>query len=147
LRLLTEKIMGVKLPETHDSVQDARAALLVAAYVSANGPPPGLTFGTSSLDGPQLLIHRIPANCTEEQLYRMLIAYTQVAPVRISTINHGTPTTGSTEATGKAYATYSDAQHMELAFETLTGPVRPDKSNRPQKRVYLKKGGYVCIRK
>ena len=43
-------------------------------------------------------------------------------------------------------AEFSSEAHAALAFESLAGPNRPDKSGRPQKRVYLKGGGYICVR-
>lgn len=143
LRAITEKITGLKLPETHDSVQDARAALLVAAYVSTHGAPTNLTQPKD--EAAQLMLHRIPLGCTEEHLQRMILAYTHILPVKISPITHTNST--AVESTGKSYVTFSSAKHAELAFDSLTGPVRNDKAQRPQKRVYLKKGGYIYVRK
>lgn len=143
LRAITEKIIGVKLPDNHDSVQDARASLLVAAYVATNGPPRNLSLRD---EHPQLMVHRIPQACSEEHLHRMLVAYTGVFPTKVSSIAHSGHSS-STEPTGKAHVFYSTQKHADLAFDSLFGVSRPDKSKRPQKRVYLKKGGYICVRK
>jgi len=51
-------------------------------------------------------------------------------------------------ATGKATAVFPSAQHADLAFDSIAGPNRPDKSGRAQKRIYFKSGGgYICVRK
>eukprot|EP01039_Chlorochromonas_danica_P010385 gene10385-11502_t len=147
LRLIIEKLMGLKLPDTHDSVQDARAALLVAAYVGSRGTPVNLSFRDRDREdtSTQLMVHRIPLGCTEEDLRAMLLAYTHVEPVKISTITHNV--TLPTDPTGKAYVSYASQKHLDLAFDSLHGPVRNDNAQRPQKRIYLKKGGYICVRK
>jgi hypothetical protein len=140
MRPLIERLLGFKLPETHDSVQDAKGALFLAGYVGTHGPPSGLSL--RELD-PQLMIHRIPMGCTEEQLYHMLVTYTMITPSKITAINqiNSTPT----EPAGKAYVSYVSDKHLDLAFEALPGVARLDKANRQQKRVYLQKGGYVNV--
>eukprot|EP01031_Cornospumella_fuschlensis_P036591 gene36591-44388_t len=144
LRALIERLMGFKLPETHDSVQDAKGALFLAAYVGINGPPSNLMM---NIEGPQILVHRIPPQCTEEMLYDMLLAYTHVVPMKISKIAFNKEKEGD-EAVGKAYVTYATPQHLDLVFEVLPGVAKMDKMNRPTKRVNLKnKKGYVSIRR
>ena len=155
VRDISEQVLGVKLPDIHDSVQDARAALQSAAYFARNGTAPEIVRKQRGANGsslPALLIHRIPDFCTEEHIRHMVMQHTFVVPAAVAPISRGapepmSPSGGSANATGKTTVQFSTQQHADLAFESISGPNRPDKSNRPQKRVYLRGGGYVCVRK
>lgn len=160
LRDISEQILGIKLPETHNSIQDAQAALYAAATLLAYGPQPSISRKSSSLSLTKefsLLIHRIPDYCNEEQLHHMIIDYTYIVPIKVNTIIRGD--SGSDDKnnndyqkkgdipSGKTIITFSTQQHRDLAFDSIVGPNRPDKQNRPQKRIYFKGGGYICIRR
>lgn len=47
---------------------------------------------------------------------------------------------------GKSVVIFKSQEHANLAFQSISGPVRPDNNNKPQKRVYLKAGGYLAVR-
>jgi hypothetical protein len=150
-------VLGIKLPRLHDSVQDARAALQAAAYICKNGTAPAIVREASSSE-PSLLLHRIPDYCTVDSVRQMLMSSTYVVPVNVYSINrNATPgATASADiqspaatgaAVGKMNAVFSTQQHADLAFDSIPGPIRPDASKRPQKRVYLQGGGYIYVRK
>lgn len=160
LRDISEQILGIKLPETHNSIQDAQAALYAAATLLAYGPQPSISRKSSSLSLTKefsLLIHRIPDYCNEEQLHHMIIDYTYIVPIKVNTIirsDSGSDNKNNSDyqkkgdiPSGKTIITFSTQQHRDLAFESIVGPNRPDKQNRPQKRIYFKGGGYICIRR
>ena len=161
LRDISEQILGIKLPETHNSIQDAQAALYAAATLLAYGPQPSISRKSSSLSLTKecsLLIHRIPDYCNEEQLHHMIIDYTYIVPIKVNTIIRSDSGSDNVKnnsdyqkkgdiPSGKTIITFSTQQHRDLAFESIVGPNRPDKQNRPQKRIYFKGGGYICIRR
>ena len=167
LRDISEQILGIKLPETHNSIQDAQAALYAAATLLADGPQPSISRKSSSSSLTKefsLLIHRVPDYCNEEQLHHMIIDYTYIVPIKVNTIIRGDSGSSSGSngndnknnndyqkkgdiPSGKTMITFSTQQHRDLAFESIVGPNRPDKQNRPQKRIYFKGGGYICIRR
>lgn len=167
LRDISEQILGIKLPETHNSIQDAQAALYAAATLLAYGPQPSISRKSSSSSLTKefsLLIHRVPDYCNEEQLHHMIIDYTYIVPIKVNTIIRGDSGSSSGSngndnknnndyqkkgdiPSGKTMITFSTQQHRDLAFESIVGPNRPDKQNRPQKRIYFKGGGYICIRR
>lgn len=156
LRDVSEHILGLKLPDTHDSVQDAKAALDAAVYIMQYGVPSPISRSGGGAGGvpanQSLLLHRIPDGCTEEQLFNMLLSHTHVVPTELSAITKApaeaaSASPGPLAGTGKCVVTFSSVAHADLAFESVAGPNRPDKSNRAQKRIYTKGGGYICVRK
>ena len=48
---------------------------------------------------------------------------------------------------GKAIVTFRSTRHANLAFDTLAGTADEEKSGRLQKKVYLRNGDYVRVRK
>lgn len=146
LRMVAEQVLGFQLVDSHDSVKDACTSLYAAAYVAQNGPVSvARKAAAGSGEGAALLIHRLPDFCKEDHLLRVLIAYTNIVPTKVSPIIKGEEK--SSEPIGKSTVYFSTQQHADLAFESIAGPVRPDKQNRPQKRIYLKGGGYIYVRK
>ena len=99
----------------------------------------------------------------------MMITNTQIVPVSIQPINYNDNSNDSNsnhnnksphsrggnkyqkpsapQPNGRTVISFATKQHCDLAFDAIPGPNRPDKANRDQKRIYLKGGGYVCIRK
>jgi hypothetical protein len=153
VRDVSEQVLGIRLPELHDSIQDARAALQAAAYICKHGTAPLITrswsrpagselAGSESELGPNLLLHRIPSSCSEEHIKEMILTNTSICPAKILPVSRGTD-----GDTGKTTILFSSQLHADLAFDSIPGPNRPDKANRAQKRIYLKGGGYICIRK
>ena len=169
LRDVSVKILGNKISDIHDSAQDARAALHAAMYLLINDDISALTSDNkkdaSSGNGASasaadetllLLVHRIPDFCTEVHVHQMILDYAKVVPAQVLPIQRGPASTGtggagaSDEPRGKTTVEFTSARHAVLAFDSIVGPNRPDKSGRDQKRIYFKStrgGGYICIRK
>lgn len=143
VRDVSEQVLGVKLLDIHDSVQDARASLYAAIFALQHETLPTITRSvknSSSNSDTSLLMHRIPESCTIEHIREMLLATTHILPVSFTPIEFN-------NSTGKTTITFQSARHMELVFDSVPGPNRPDKSSKAQKRIYLKNGGYMCLRK
>ena len=160
LRDVLEHVMGMKLLELHDSVEDAQATLRAALHVLNEGTPPLITRSASSqihINACSLLIHRIPEGCTEEHIKAMIMKHTSVVPSEVLPITRGkddppaaaggSPPPTAPQAAGRATIVFPSEKHAVLALESIVGPNRPDNSGRIQKRVYMKGGGYVCVRK
>jgi hypothetical protein len=150
LRDISEQVLGVKMNDTHDSVEDARQALKAALHLMTNGIPAPII--RKVVLPAALLIHRIPEGYTEETVHQLLVAQTSIVPRSVETILRGGSSSEGGESSGKSSTGRCNVEfltpaHAELAFETIAGPLRPDKSNKPQKRMYLKGGGYICVRK
>lgn len=160
LRDVSEQILGTRLSDTHDSVEDARASLYAAAVLLTRGAQPTIVRRTSTSHSANaatgaaptsavtfsLLVHRIPDYCTEQHVQEMIVAHAQVLPTKILPITRGTGESSAVPS-GKTTIFFSSQVHCDLAFDSIAGPNRPDKQNRSQKRVYFKGGGYICVRK
>ena len=83
-----------------------------------------------------LLIHRIPKELTINELKLLIINKTNIIPLMISNINNA-----------KCKIIYQTTKHCNLVFGLFEGLIFFDKTNKPQKRIYLSNGGYICIRK
>lgn len=144
LRSVAEQVLGFQLGESHDSVKDACTSLYAAVYAFQNSGVTVVRRGAAAGEG-TLLLHRLPDFCKEDHVLRVLIAYTNIVPTKVAPIMKGEGL--SSEPVGKTTVYFSSQQHAELAFESISGPLRPDKQNKPQKRIYLKGGGYIYVRK
>ena len=151
LRDISEQRIGVKLPAIHDSIFDSQAALHAATYAALHRDiAPIVRSSAIAKSECSLLVHRIPDFCTVEIIHEMFKSQTSVVPVNISVLAIDTSSSSSKAGegpTGKVVATFASQRHADLAFESIVGDTKPDKSGRPQKRVYLKNGGYICIRR
>lgn len=169
LRDVAEQLLGLKLQNIHDSVQDSQVAFYAAAKLLIAGPQRAVVRRSSgagaaaattvtSASGAavtlaSLFVHRVPDFCSEEHLQEMLVAYTNIVPVKINPImrphNNAPqqPPQQGAVPSGKTTVLFSTQAHADLAFDSIAGPDRPDKQGRSQKRVYLKNGGYICVRK
>ena len=145
LREVANVVLKTSLSPTHDSLQDANVALSLAEFVKRNGFQPPIHRNGSEENSSTLLLHRIPSSCNNDILRQIFMTAAHIVPVEIQTLQHAG--LSSTMPAGKANAVFSSPKHAKLAFDSLAGPERPDKANRPQKRVYLKQGGYIYIRK
>lgn len=167
LRETSHHVLSYDLPDIHDSVRDANIALALAQHLHLHGLQPPIprlrpahvtqnTVVSASTDpnnghaavvdgSKELLVHRIPDSCSETDIYNMILAYTHVVPTSVPTIIRGDNVAAA--PSGKTNIQFLTSEHCFLAFESIAGPNRPDKSNKPQKRVYLKGGGYICVRK
>jgi RNA exonuclease 1 len=154
LRDLASHALKVEMPERHDSVNDARTAYqalelfrtkqgavdsIPRSSVKANANSSSRNADYES----QLFVHRIPANaCDETQLAQMFLSYTHIQPIQVEDIEY------SGEAScGKTHVFFASGRHGTLAFDSLEGKAIPDASGRLQKKVFLKNGNYIRIRK
>ena len=143
LKDLAASVIKKEMPQTHDSVNDARAALLcLEAYLGKKGKvaPIERSPSRNAIAASQLFVHRIPKMCQPSHLNNMFLAHTSVQPADINEIEFA-------GETGRTHVTFRSSRHANLAFDTLEGKEEADKSGRMQKKVYLKNGGYVRVRK
>mmetsp|Transcript_45175 Transcript_45175/g.88369 ORF Transcript_45175/g.88369 Transcript_45175/m.88369 type:complete len:423 (-) Transcript_45175:132-1400(-) len=87
-----------------------------------------------------LLVHRIPKRCTEEHLSKIFSAHTGDVPAEIPQIEFGNGNTG------KVMVRFESKEQAASVFEGIEGKIQNDAAGAPQKRVYLKNGGYINIR-
>ena len=156
LKDLAFNVLEREMPDTHDSVNDARVTLLcidegwVKKDNGANAEQISRVFqkrkkktiriGEKHDYSSELFVHRIPRSFTKEHVENLFVMLTNIKPSNVPDIEYGNDT-------GKATVKFLSGDHSRLAFETLIGDAQPDKTGRLQKRVYLKKGGYVQVRK
>jgi RNA exonuclease 1 len=140
LKDLVASIFKIEMPDTHDSVNDARKALeCVLHWVERDGDVDSIER-TAKHNGHQLFVHRIPKQCKIHHLTGMFVKHTSIEPSSVDEIEF------SGEA-GKTHVTFRSARHASLAFDTLEGTADSDASGRLQKKVYLRNGDYVRVRK
>jgi RNA exonuclease 1 len=133
-------VMKKVMPDTHDSVNDARTALIcLRTYLSNEGKVDPILH-TPSRAPTQLFVHRIPKKCQPTHLTSMFLAHTSVQAAEVDEIEFSGDT-------GTTHVTFPSRRHADLAFDTLEGKEEADKSGRLQKKVYLQGGGYVRVRK
>eukprot|EP00970_Alexandrium_tamarense_P019393 scaffold13989_cov283-Alexandrium_tamarense.AAC.1 len=70
----------------------------------------------------------------------MFLAYTCIKPKNVPEITFS-------GQHGKCHVEFTSKDHAELAYASLNGEEREDKTGKKQKRVGLKNGSYVCVRK
>jgi len=145
LRDLAMTFLKIEMPEPHDSVNDARVALqcIEEGYVRTQGvvQPIVRTYPPKSRGGnPELFVHRIPRFCNKEHISKMFLSYTSIELKECPDIQYGGDT-------GKVTVSFVSGDHANLAFKTIPSEAKPDKTGRLQKRIYLRNGGYVQVRK
>jgi len=140
LKDLAAAILKKDMPEKHDSVNDARTALAcLEHYIEKKGKVARVervAFSKGRAFASQLLVHRIPKKCSEDHLSAMFLSHTSVEPVEVGTIEQG-----------KSTVHFRSPRHAILAFDTLEDKAEPDSSGRLQKKVFLRDGGYIRVRK
>ncbi|KAL7484276.1 hypothetical protein ACHAW6_009920 [Cyclotella cf. meneghiniana] len=152
LKNLAHGVLQKTMPNVHDSVNDARVALACAEhYVSKNGEVDlvekvftrnhnGWRERLKSADTAMLLVHRLPRNLQTSHISDMFLALTFVKPKDVADIVFS-------GKHGKCNVEFSTKEHAELAYISLSGDEHEDKTGKKQKRVKLKNGDYVCVRK
>mmetsp|Transcript_17176 Transcript_17176/g.39673 ORF Transcript_17176/g.39673 Transcript_17176/m.39673 type:complete len:553 (+) Transcript_17176:154-1812(+) len=131
------------MPDTHDSVNDAMKALeCVWHWIRNDGNVEMVerTIRQRQSNAHQLFIHRIPKICNEEHLRSMFLKHSFVQPVDIDEIQFSS-------SSGKTFVNFKSPRHANLAFDTLDGCAEEEKSGRLQKKVYLRNGDYIRVRK
>ena len=172
IRDIAQFVCNVNLPvnRTHDAVQDARIAMQSVHYLIntyQQQQPAGRMFNVQEfiqlmstipmvprlVNGLQhpavqcLLVHRIPSNYTVDDIKSMFASCSFVIPQLVQPITFGNHAEEEGAGNGKTTVVFSTEAHANLAFDSLVGPNRPDKHNKAQKRVYVKSGGHICVRK
>ena len=153
LKDLTMGVLQTDMPNIHDSVNDARMALLcLRKYLQQGGRvepvprsfPPKNSSAASSRNpnaSRQLFVHRIPkALVAMEQLEDLFLNQTHIRVESVNELEFGNDY-------GKTLVTFSSTRHANLAFHVLSEKAETDKSGRTQKRVYLRNGSFLWIRK
>jgi len=132
------------MPQTHDSVNDSIKALeCVLHWVKSDGKVDLVERSPkypNQKQGQQLFVHRIPKVCKAEHLSNMFLKHTSIQPTEVEEIQFS----GNT---GKTHVNFKSTRHANLVFETLDGNPEEEKSGRLQKKVYLRNGDYVRVRK
>jgi len=144
LKDTVKTMLKKEMPNTHDSVNDARKSLeCVLHWVKNDGKVEEVERSakrTYQATGHQLFIHRIPKMCNEEHLSSMFLKHSYILPIEVEDIQFS----GSS---GKTHVNFKSPRHANLAFETLDGKAEEEKSGRLQKKVYLRNGDYIRVRK
>jgi RNA exonuclease 1 len=144
LKDLASNVLKKTMPDKHDSVNDARTAWKVLEHwVEKDGQvePIVRSMSVKQTFASQLFIHRIPKNmCEESHLSRMFLAHTSIAPTEVEEIEFA-------GEMGKTHVVFKSPQHANLAFDTLDSKTDTDPSGRLQKKVFLRNGGYIRVRK
>ena len=140
LKDLVHNIFKKDMPNTHDSVNDARMALnCVVHYLKKDGKVDPIERSFKN-HGNQLFLHRLPLQCKASHIENMFVAHTCIKPKEIEEIEFS-------GETGKCHVSFRSLRHANLAFDTLDSPVETDKSGKMQKKVYLRNGSYIRVRK
>ena len=155
LRDVAMTILQRKMPQTHDSVNDAIVALACVDHFRKHKgdveaivrTPKPVMEGHDQSNNPkrsfarQLFVHRIPEKkCKESDLFTMFLEHTNIKPEEVDDIVF------SHNGQGKTHIHFSSASHAELAFHTLQSKAEVEKSGRLQKNVYLRDGSYIRVR-
>lgn len=143
LRDLASTVLKQTMPDVHDSVNDARTALAcIKHYLDCKGQVDKIvrTFQNRPNYGAQLFLHRIPKTCEADHISQMFLAHTSVQPLEVDEIVYSGDS-------GKTLVHFRSTAHAKLAFDCLESKVETDASGRLQKKVFLRSGGYVRVRK
>jgi len=143
LKDTVKTILKKEMPDTHDSVNDARKAFeCVLNWVKNDGNVEMVerTLKQRQSNAHQLFIHRIPKICNEEHLISMFLKHSFIQPVDVDEIQFS-------EKTGKTHVNFKSSRHANLAFDTIDGNAEEEKSGRLQKKVFLRNGNYIRVRK
>jgi RNA exonuclease 1 len=141
LKDLTKSVLSVDMPKTHDSVNDTRMSMeCLKHWLKKDGKVESIVRAASPTYASQLFVHRIPKMCEESHLSRMFLHHTSIEPTTVETIEFA-------GEVGKSHIIFKSGKHASLAFDSLEGIGHPDASGKLQKKVFLKSGGYVRVRK
>ena len=149
-------VLGIDMPASHDSVNDARQSMaLLQEYLDAgemqkpewkivrSKKVKGGTYDPDGTNGSDsLFVHRIPIGTGDGKIRTMMINHTSIQPSKMGELVQGTD-----GGYGKCLVFYDDEKSASLAFEKLKGKTEKDKGGREQKRVFWKSGEYVFVRR
>lgn len=96
-----------------------------------------------------LLVHRIPEDFNQGRVLKLFSSKSFVVPHTVQPIEESIKTDkdGKEEVKRRCVVVFATKEHAQLAFDGLAGPVKLDKVNKEQKRIHIKNGVYVAIRK
>ena len=145
LKDLAKAVLGKEMPNKHDSVNDAiTAQKCIEHYLEKKGKVKEVVRSSvvqREAAASQLFIHRIPKGvCSEENLTKMFLVHTSVQPSAMDSIEF-------TGDHGKTHVTFPSSRHANLAFDSLDSKAEEEASGRLQKKVFLRNGGYIRVRK
>ncbi|MGH3055075.1 MAG: exonuclease domain-containing protein, partial [Gaiellaceae bacterium] len=141
LKDLAKCVLGKEMPKIHDSVNDARTALLCAInYREKDGKVAPIVRTIKVKAGDKLFVHRLPKTVNEEHLSSMFLQHTTIMPKSVDQINF-------VSSTGRTHVSFASIAHANLAFESLPGTAERDNGGMLQKKVYLKNKDYIRVRK
>jgi RNA exonuclease 1 len=141
LKDLSMNILKKTMPSTHDSVNDARVALrCLEHYLEKDGKVETIVRTPKHTSANQLFVHRIPKGVNAEHLSDMFLQHTDVLAESVDEL-------AFSGELGKTHIHFKTMKHANLAFATIEGKHEPDATGRLQKKIYLRAGGYVRVRK
>lgn len=144
LKDITKALLSMDMPKTHDSVNDALMAFrCLEVWLEKGGdvkPVERIRSTKNKLATSQLFVHRIPKICQKNHLETMFLNHTSIQPLDIQDFDF-------TGDIGKTMLTFASPRHANLAFSSLDGEQDQDSSGRLQKKVFLRNGGYIRVRK
>lgn len=145
LKDLAYQILKVDMPKVHDSVNDCQMTVkcLEEGYIKTGGKPIVIKRSPkkANLMKRTLIVHRIPKNCTTNDIEQMFVSLSHVKPKEVSEITFK----GNQ---GRTEVTFPSANHANLAFESIESKfTKVDKGGFRSKRIYLDGGGYIETRR
>lgn len=135
-------LLNEKMPDVHDSVNDAVKSLNLCQHFLRQDAQVVEVVRPVKKQGNSLFIHRLPNNgkITKAALSNLFLNNTHVKPSEVEDIEFS-------GKSGKTYAIFASVEHANLAFDSLKGPAAPEKSGRLQKKVFMRNGEYIQVRK
>jgi RNA exonuclease 1 len=144
LKDVAKSVLKRDMPATHDSTNDARVALeCLQHWLDRKGnvePVDRSRQIKNKMAACQLFVHRIPKICQKDHLVTMFLNHTHIQPTDVNDIEFS-------GQSGKTLVTFASPRHANLAFATLEGEQEVEASGRLQKKVFLRSGGYIRVRK
>lgn len=115
MKLVAEQLLGLSVPEPHDSIMDSRIALYAAAFALERGCLSiKRPLGTgSSNEQASLLVHRIPEYVTEEHIKAMVTNHSHIVPTSLSTMIRGD--------CGQSHGLFLDSPTCRISFRDDSG--------------------------
>eukprot|EP00904_Undaria_pinnatifida_P006310 jgi/Undpi1/2809/HiC_scaffold_14.g06186.m1 len=144
----------------HDSVTDAKCTLDAAKYAldNAGAPLPPISRTKRARPNPTaaaadnasesdkkrreeraLMVHRLPAGTTLEQLTRVMQKKTRVVAVEVEPISFSA-------TTGKTQVVYASRAQADIAFNGISTSAQEDRSGRLEKKIFISEDGHKYIK-
>jgi hypothetical protein len=124
--------------------KNGKVETIVRSNANSNNNVGGDGFGSSTASfAMQLFVHRIPRKVEPDHLMKMFLAHSSIEPESVQDVDFPNPS----NPMGKTIVTFRSQAHANLAFETLAGKSEADPSGRLQKKVFMKTGSYIRVRK